>query len=141
MRPETEPLGLIQVNERVCGEAQSAPNALHFTDKAMKSWPQTTKELTAQLRNLRDGAPQIMKAFSSMAQAASAAKALDRKTKELIALGICVAVRCDDCIAFHAGKITVSSQAEWALYIRENVDSTLASAPWWPDSFAWDARR
>jgi AhpD family alkylhydroperoxidase len=36
-----------------------------------------------------------------MAQAATAAKALDAKTKELIALGIAVAVRCDDCIAFH----------------------------------------
>jgi len=68
----------------------------------MKSWPEITKELTAQLRNLRGGAPEVMKAFASMAQAASAAKALDRKTKELIALGIAVAVRCDDCIGFHA---------------------------------------
>jgi AhpD family alkylhydroperoxidase len=31
-----------------------------------------------------------------------AAKALDGKIKELIALGISVAIRCDDCIAFHA---------------------------------------
>jgi AhpD family alkylhydroperoxidase len=42
-----------------------------------------------------------MKAFSSLAQAATASKALDAKTKELIALGIAVAMRCDDCIAFH----------------------------------------
>lgn len=42
-----------------------------------------------------------MRAFSSLAQAAVAAKALDGKTKELIALGIAVAVRCDDCIGFH----------------------------------------
>ena len=68
----------------------------------MKDWPQITKELTAQLRNLRGGAPEVMKAFSGMAQAAVAAKALDSKTKELIALGIAVAVRCDDCIGFHA---------------------------------------
>ena len=67
----------------------------------MNNWPQVTKELSAQLRNLRGGAPEVMKAFGSMAQAASAAKALDAKTKELIALGIGVAVRCDDCIAFH----------------------------------------
>ena len=39
---------------------------------------------------------------SAIAQSALALKALDGKTKELIALGICVAVRCDDCIAFHA---------------------------------------
>jgi AhpD family alkylhydroperoxidase len=42
-----------------------------------------------------------MKAFASLAQAASAPKALDAKTKELIALGIAVAVRCDACIGFH----------------------------------------
>src|ERR1035441_7224345 len=42
-----------------------------------------------------------MKAFSGLAQAALAPKALDWKTKELIALGIAVAIRCDDCIGFH----------------------------------------
>ena len=67
----------------------------------MSDWPQMTKDLTVQLRNLRGGAPEVMKAFAGIAQAATAAKALDAKTKELIALGISVAVRCDDCIAFH----------------------------------------
>jgi AhpD family alkylhydroperoxidase len=68
---------------------------------AMQSWPEVTKERAAALRNLRSGAPEVMKAFASIAQAALAPKALDRKTKELIALGISVAVRCDDCIGFH----------------------------------------
>jgi AhpD family alkylhydroperoxidase len=67
----------------------------------MSDWPQMTKELSAQLRNLRGGVPEIMRAFSGIAQAATASKALDAKTKELIAIGIAVAVRCDDCIAFH----------------------------------------
>jgi AhpD family alkylhydroperoxidase len=43
-----------------------------------------------------------MAAFSSLAKAALEPKALDTKTKELIALGIAVATRCDGCIAFHA---------------------------------------
>jgi AhpD family alkylhydroperoxidase len=67
----------------------------------MKNWPEMTKELNAQLRNLRGSAPEAMKGFSAIAQSALAPKALDGKTKELIALGIGVAVRCDDCIAFH----------------------------------------
>jgi AhpD family alkylhydroperoxidase len=67
----------------------------------MNDWPQIAKELTAQLRTLRDGATEVMKAFAGIAQAALAPKTLDAKTKELIALGIAVAVRCDDCIAFH----------------------------------------
>jgi AhpD family alkylhydroperoxidase len=67
----------------------------------MRDWPQTTKELTSLLRTLRGDAPEVMKAFAGIAQAASAPKALDGKTKELIALGISVAIRCDDCIGFH----------------------------------------
>ena len=66
-----------------------------------EDWPKTTKTLSAQLRNLRGSAPEVMKAFAEIAQTALAAKALDAKTKELIALAIGVAVHCDDCIAFH----------------------------------------
>lgn len=67
-----------------------------------KDWSGMTKDITATLRDMRGGAPEVMKAFSGMAQAALQTKALDTKTKELIALAIGVATRCDDCIAFHA---------------------------------------
>ena len=53
------------------------------------------------MRTLRGDTPDVMKAFSALAQAAVAPKALDGKTKELIALGISVAIRCDDCVGFH----------------------------------------
>lgn len=66
------------------------------------NWPELTKLLNADLRDLRGGAPDVMKAFSSIAQAAVAPKTLDAKTKELIALAVSVSIRCDDCIAFHA---------------------------------------
>ena len=65
------------------------------------NWPEMAKELSGSLKNLRAGAPDVMKAFSGLAQAALQPKALDTKTKELVALGIAVAIRCDDCIAFH----------------------------------------
>ncbi|MGC2827926.1 MAG: carboxymuconolactone decarboxylase family protein [Pseudolabrys sp.] len=67
----------------------------------MKNWPQTVAAVTPQLRNLRGDVPEVKKAFGNIAQAALAPKSLDSKTKELIALGISVAIRCDDCIAFH----------------------------------------
>jgi AhpD family alkylhydroperoxidase len=66
-----------------------------------KDWPAIAANLTVAVKELRVGAPDTMKAFSAMAQATTQAKALDTKTKELIALGIAVAVRCDPCIAFH----------------------------------------
>ena len=48
--------------------------------------------------------PEVMKAFAAISQDALAPKALDTKTKELIALAIAVALRCDDCIAFHVNS-------------------------------------
>ena len=83
------------------------------------NWPELTRSLSAELRNLRGGAPEVMKAFSAIAQAALAQGALDQKTKELIALGISVAIRCDDCIAFHV-KAAVERGAT-----REEVLETL----------------
>jgi AhpD family alkylhydroperoxidase len=66
------------------------------------NWPEKTSELNEMLSELRSGLPAAFKAFSTLAQAATAPNALDARTKELIALGISVAIRCDDCIAFHA---------------------------------------
>jgi AhpD family alkylhydroperoxidase len=91
-------------------------------EDAMKNWPEMTKELSAQLRDLRGGAPEVMKGFSAIAQEALAPKALDGKTKELIALGIGVAVRCDDCIAFHT-KAAIEQGAS-----RDEIAEALAMA-------------
>lgn len=67
-----------------------------------KDWPEMTGELSGAIRELRGGAPEVMRAFSGIAQAALKADALDTKTKELIALAIAVAIRCDGCVGFHA---------------------------------------
>jgi AhpD family alkylhydroperoxidase len=88
----------------------------------MNNWPQETTELSNLLRSLRGAAPDVMKAFAGIAKAATVSKALDGKTKELIALGIAVAVRCDDCIAFHA-KAAVDHGAS-----RDEVSETLGMA-------------
>jgi AhpD family alkylhydroperoxidase len=85
-------------------------------------WPETAKELSLELRNLRAGASDVMKAFSAIAQAALAPKALDAKTKELIALAIGVTSHCDDCIAFHT-KAAVEHGAT-----RDEVLETLGMA-------------
>ena len=65
-------------------------------------WPELAAGLTPAIKDLHAGTPGVMKGFSAIARGALEPKALDTKTKELIALGIAVAVRCDACIAFHA---------------------------------------
>jgi AhpD family alkylhydroperoxidase len=46
--------------------------------------------------------PDAVKAYGSLSKTAQVPGALDHKTKELIALAISVATRCDGCIAYHA---------------------------------------
>jgi AhpD family alkylhydroperoxidase len=87
-----------------------------------KDWPQIAADMTGLTRQLRAGAPEVMKAFGVLAQAATAPKALDTKTKELIALGIAVATRCDPCITFH----TESARKHGAS--REEIMETVSMA-------------
>ncbi|NVJ91284.1 MAG: carboxymuconolactone decarboxylase family protein [Methylocystaceae bacterium] len=66
-----------------------------------KSYPQIAKELTGAIKTLRGVIPDTMSAFSALAGAATTDSVLDPKTKELLAIAIAIAVRCDGCIAFH----------------------------------------
>ena len=67
-----------------------------------KNFVQVAQDVRSGSRELREAAPEVMKAFAALAQAATAAGALDTKTKELIALALGIAGRCDGCIAYHA---------------------------------------
>ena len=60
-----------------------------------------TQEISSNTKQLRASQPEVMQGFNAMSKAALAPGAIDAKTKELIALGIGVAARCDGCIGFH----------------------------------------
>lgn len=60
-----------------------------------------TSEISANLMTLRQDITPVMKGFGELSKAATTSGVLDEKTKELIALAIGVAVRCDGCIGFH----------------------------------------
>ncbi len=51
---------------------------------------------------LRSAAPDTMTAFGALGRSAYRDGALSAKTKELIALAIGIASRCDGCVAYHA---------------------------------------
>lgn len=67
-----------------------------------KEYKNITTDISQYIGELRKAAPETMKGFSAMAKAATDEGVLDKKTKELIALAIGVAARCDGCIGFHA---------------------------------------
>ena len=88
----------------------------------IQQWAPLTEDIKALMRTMRTDAPNVMKAFAGLAQAASAPQTLDLKTKELIALAISVAIRCDDCIGFHV-KAALDHGAT-----REEIVETLGMA-------------
>jgi AhpD family alkylhydroperoxidase len=65
------------------------------------SYQTLTREISSNLLSLRSGLPEVMQSFSALGSTAMAPSAIDAKTKELIALAIGVATRCDGCIGFH----------------------------------------
>lgn len=68
-----------------------------------------TKKMMAEIQgnmvNLGKKHPKLTKTFmQELVPATTADGALDHKTKELIALGIAIAGRCEPCIAMHLAK-------------------------------------
>ena len=66
-----------------------------------KDYAQIANDVVTGVGLLRQGAPDTAKAFSSLSTAATVTKALDTKTKELMALAIGIAVHCEGCVAYH----------------------------------------
>ncbi len=66
-----------------------------------KDYKALAGEVDARAGNLFRAAPDQMRAFRDLMGAASKDGALDAKTKELMAIAIAVATRCEGCIVFH----------------------------------------
>ena len=87
-----------------------------------QSFPDLIDDLNAAIGTLREGAPEPMRGFSHLAREALKPGALDVKTKELIAIGIAIAARCDGCVGFHV-KAAIKAGAS-----REEVLETVSMA-------------
>ena len=64
-----------------------------------KSYRDIIADTSANLAKLRKDCPEVMQAFSGLAQAATKPGVLDLKTRELIAMALAVAARCDPALA------------------------------------------
>ena len=71
--------------------------------RTLTASPASSLQLTsAWLAPLRKDTPDVSRGFGALSQAALADGALDKKTKELIAMALGVAARCDPCLGYHA---------------------------------------
>ncbi|MGE3770650.1 MAG: carboxymuconolactone decarboxylase family protein [Bdellovibrionales bacterium] len=67
-----------------------------------KDYKAVTGDIVEYIKQLKPIIPDTLKGFYDMSGAATKDGALSKKTKEMIALAIGVANRCDGCIGFHA---------------------------------------
>lgn len=69
----------------------------------MKSYEEITRYISKHVGEFRKDQPDVMQGFYEMSNAAIKGEGvLDEKTRELIAMAIGVAARCEGCIGFHA---------------------------------------
>ena len=74
---------------------------MNNADKPAVSYPERLRHVKKNSQTLAAAQPAAMETFECFHRAAGATGALDRKTKELMALAISVTHGCDDCIAHH----------------------------------------
>lgn len=84
-----------------------------------RNFRELTQSVSTGLATLRSSTPEVMKSFNDLGRAATANGVLDRKTKELIALALSVASRCDPCIGFHMQTLVKLGVT------RQEIDETL----------------
>jgi AhpD family alkylhydroperoxidase len=81
-----------------------------------------TQGVSARLATLRRGTPDVMKSFGDLGRTAMSDGALTTRTKELIALALGVAARCDPCIGYHVQTLVKLGAS------RQELDETLGVA-------------
>ena len=67
-----------------------------------KDWKRIADDLPRLFEHMKEGHPGVAEHFLALAKAASSDGALKHRHKELMALAIGIAMRCEDCIALHA---------------------------------------
>ena len=89
-----------------------------MTDRT-NNFRELTQSVSTGISTLRSSTPEVIKSFNDLGRAATTNGALDRKTKELIALALSVAARCDPCIGFHMQTLVKLGVT------RQEIDETL----------------
>ena len=64
-------------------------------------WEDFMDGIVRDIETLSTEIPETVAGFNQMGKAAKKSGALDEMTKEIMALGIAIATRCDSCIGFH----------------------------------------
>lgn len=85
-------------------------------------WMHKREDTKDQLRRLNKTIPDAARAFSGLGKAVKEGGTLDFKTKELVAMGMAIVLRCEACIVLHMEALVRAGAT------REEVGDVLAMA-------------
>ncbi|MCX8953334.1 MULTISPECIES: carboxymuconolactone decarboxylase family protein [unclassified Ruegeria] len=86
------------------------------------AWQEKLSATRTSLRNLNGAIPDTSRAFGALGKAVKEGGTLDYKTKEFIALGMSVSLRCEPCITLHTDALVKAGAT------REEVSDVLGMA-------------
>lgn len=94
-----------------------------------KNFNEILQDLNQRLELFSQESSATIEAFMGLHQAALTDGALSAKQKELMALGIAIAVRCDGCIAFHVAAALEAGATKQELIETVNVAIMMGGGP------------
>ncbi len=86
------------------------------------TWKAKLDETREGLRNLNGAISETTRAFNAMGKTVKEGGTLDFKTKEFVALGISICIRCEPCISLHVEALIKAGAT------REELSDVLAMA-------------
>ena len=95
----------------------------------IKDYSKNYNDLSKLMNELGTKISSTMKGFDDLHKASISEGALSTKTKELIALGIAITVRCDGCIAFHVHDALTSGATSQEIIETIGVSILMGGGP------------
>ena len=94
-----------------------------------KDFKATYSDLVKGMQQMGAAIPATMEGFGNLHLATIKDGALSSKTKELIALGIAITVRCDGCIAYHVHDAVKAGATEQEIFETIGVAILMGGGP------------
>jgi len=81
------------------------------------------------LRKLGGDSPKMMQHFGALHKSSTKSGALPNKSKELIALGISISIRCNECITYHLNDAIQAGATDEEIIETINVSVMMGGGP------------
>ena len=93
------------------------------------SYIEQYKHIKSVLRKLGGDSPDMIQDFGTLHKSSTKSGSLPNKTKELIALGISISIRCNECITYHLNDVIEAGATDEEIIETINVSVMMGGGP------------